>query len=63
MNLISCDNCAVVLDRKNLYFPHDIYKDDGSIDMGKAEWDGEDYVPYLNCPICEGIIFAEKEEG
>ena len=53
MNLISCENCAVILDKEHLHFPHDLYGDDGSIDTEKAAWDGEDYVPKVECPVCE----------
>jgi len=56
MNLISCEECGVVIDVGRLYFPHDIYKDDGTIGDDLAVWDGEDYVAYLPCPVCNSPV-------
>lgn len=60
MKLISCDECAVILDADKLNFPHNIYKEDGSVDRDKAEWDGDDYVPKANCPVCRHSILKDS---
>lgn len=52
MNLISCDYCGVVLDQNKLEFPVVIENKDGSINLGKAAWDGGNYVPKIPCPAC-----------
>jgi hypothetical protein len=54
MNLISCDNCGVVLDKDKLQFPKDITRPDGTIDTSKAvwDWDGDEYVAKTTCPVC-----------
>lgn len=59
INLVSCDNCGVVLDASKLDFPNDIYMDDGGIDAGKATWDGDDYVPFVKCPVCQGKVLKD----
>ena len=52
MNLISCDNCGVVLDADKCIFPEDICFEDGSINEDLAIWNGEDYVLKIKCPVC-----------
>jgi len=59
INLVSCDNCGVVLDASKLDFPDDIYRDDGGIDTGKATWDGDDYVPFVKCPVCQSKVLMD----
>ena len=56
MNLISCDECGIVLDAIKLNFPEDIYLEDGSIDGSKGRWDGGEYVPFVACPVCKSEI-------
>lgn len=57
MNLTSCDNCGVVLDKDKLPFPDDLWNDDGgSIDTDKAVWDGDTFVAFTQCPICQSEI-------
>jgi len=58
MNLISCEECGVVLDGDQLLFPHDIYNDSGSIDETKGVWSraNDDFVPYVRCPVCDNQI-------
>lgn len=56
MDLISCDNCGVVLDRKKLNFPTDLYNVDRDIDLDKAFWDGDNYVAKILCPVCKSAI-------
>lgn len=52
MDLISCDGCGVVLDKHKLKFPKGIEYVEGSVDMAKCAWNGNDYVPFVNCSIC-----------
>ena len=58
MNLTSCENCGVVLDRKNLDFP--CIHVDGEIDHTKAEWDGRDFVAKVPCPVCKHYILSDE---
>ncbi len=61
MNITSCDNCGVVLDKDKLDFPSDIYsKETGDLIEGVAEWDGENYVPIAKCPVCQSNIRGEE---
>ena len=61
MKLISCDGCGVVLDAEKMHFPYDrMFDDNGQVKPSRAVWDGENYVPYLPCPICLSDI---KEDG
>ena len=56
MNLIACPGCAVVYDADLLHFPKLIEREDGSIDTNKAEWNGERYVPKVDCRVCGTAI-------
>ena len=57
MNLISCDNCGVVLDADKLDFPvfdpYDLRDVDHLFvwDEDRREW-----VPTVPCPVCEAKI-------
>lgn len=55
MNLISCNNCGVVLDADNLRFPEDIWDEDGCVDTDLADWDHytERYKAAVPCPVCK----------
>lgn len=61
MKLISCDNCAVLLDQDKLPFATDIHEEDGSIDGAKARWhsDKREYCAFVPCPVCQGDILKE----
>lgn len=59
MKLMSCDNCAVVLDGDKLRFPADIHNAHGDVDLAKAEWSGDAWVPFCNCPVCAEPILKE----
>lgn len=61
MKLISCNNCAVILDQDKLRFAEDYYTEDGSIDSDKAEYDQTrgGYYLYVLCPVCKEYIFKE----
>jgi hypothetical protein len=57
MNLISCDNCGTVLNKDKLIFPKNIWVDDGaSIDETKAMLYGDDWVAFIDCPVCQEPI-------
>ena len=56
MNLTSCTNCGVVLDKDQLRFPKDIHLENGSVDTKLGVWNGDDYVPFVPCPICQQEI-------
>jgi len=61
MNLTSCENCGVVLNKNDLVFPSVYYDNDTEIiDTEHAEWDGEDYVAILPCPVCGSNIRGPK---
>ena len=62
MNLVSCDECGVVIDVDKNLFPskHKLYKDDGTIDHDRAAWDGQDYTPKISCPVCDADIVKDK---
>lgn len=55
MNLVSCDNCAVVLDISKI--PTTELRDsDGNLVVEKARWNGEDYQLIIDCPVCKHDI-------
>ena len=58
MNLISCDSCAVVLDRNKMAFEgvktHD--EEGQAIDENTVWVDGPGFVPVLPCPNCSQKI-------
>lgn len=57
MNLISCDECGVVLDKNKITVPN-IYLEDGCIDTNKSVWDGETFVPIVRCPVCDSKVIV-----
>lgn len=59
MNLASCDNCGVVLDKDKLGFPEDIRDYDYCVDESKAVWDGDNWVAFTKCPVCEHQILQK----
>jgi len=64
MKLISCEECAVVLDEDRLLFPSRVneYKDDGTLDDDKFVLEGDDYLPFVNCPICNSVITKDDRD-
>lgn len=54
MNLVSCDECGVVLDKDKLSFPMGFYDEDNEVDNNKAEWDSGErmFVAVIKCPVC-----------
>lgn len=59
MNLISCHNCGIVLDKDKLWFPP-IGDNDYDLIPGNSEYDGEDFISITSCPLCKKPI---KENG
>ena len=60
MNLISCDNCGVVLDKDKLKFPE--VPDDCDTDIWynkNAVWYGAGYHPIIPCPVCKNDVVDE----
>ena len=56
MNLISCSNCGVVLDKDVLPFNDNFYTDDDVVDDTLATWNtvtDEGFTPYVPCPVCK----------
>lgn len=56
MNLISCDNCGVVLDAGKLDFPRGI----DPCDVNRKVWDNDrgEWLPAVPCPVCKSKILA-----
>ena len=61
MNLISCQNCGVVLNKGYLYFPDTHNHNTQELIKENVEWDGEAYVAILPCPAC-GENIRENDE-
>lgn len=65
MNLVSCDNCGVVVDCRKLNFPTELYIDDdtGGVDFTKAVYDSdsEQFVGFVTCPVCSSKILNRSE--
>lgn len=62
MNLISCDNCGVVVDDDKLPFA-DLYDMEyGDADSTRRMWDNESnsWLPTVPCPVCKIVI---KKKG
>ena len=56
MKIISCGNCGIMLDTDRIPKPDIYHETDCSVDITKAIWDGDDYVPIINCPLCTMAI-------
>ena len=52
MNLTSCEQCGVVIDKDRLIFPDTHDHDSMEMIMENVEWDGDDYVAIAPCPVC-----------
>ena len=59
MNLISCNECGVVLDKNKLSFP-DVEDDGSPIDNTKAAWDGRSIVAKVDCPVCKSDVLESQ---
>ena len=61
MNLISCGNCATVLDANKVGFSSESrkYLEDGSVDENNFTRDGDDYVPFVKSSVCKEKIIKE----
>jgi hypothetical protein len=54
MKIISCSNCATLLDTDRLYLDKP-WLEDGTANKHMA-WDGGDMVPTIKCPVCDTKI-------
>ena len=61
MNLTSCNGCGAVLDKDKLPWPKDIRNYDGSIITESAKWDGDNWVAFVECPVCDDPILKTGE--
>ena len=60
MNLISCNQCGVVINKDRLSFP-DIYDHDRmELIEGTYKWNGENETAYVECPVCGEPILEEE---
>lgn len=55
MNLISCEECGVVID-KDRYVEPEIFGEDGTVNMETAIWEGNDFIPVIKCPVCKNKV-------
>jgi len=63
MNLISCENCGVVLDLSRIEMP-DIEDEDRNVNTEIAAWVDRDYVPTIVCPCCKGrILYSNRRRA
>ena len=53
MKLISCDNCAVILDGDNIRWPS-AYDNDGNPCPLHSEWCSSigEFIAFVECPVC-----------
>jgi hypothetical protein len=61
MNLINCENCGVVLNKKAVHFAHDIWNENGELDedFGTYSFKEEMMVAYVRCPVCNEKVLDE----
>ena len=60
MNLISCDQCGIVLDKSKIIFPSIYDHDTQEVIPENAEWDGDSYIAVIDCPVCGAKIRERK---
>lgn len=63
MNLISCNNCGVVLDKDKLIFPEDPYDEERGEYLDEfCEWSNKHdrFISITPCPICKSNIPEEE---
>ena len=62
MNIVSCNNCGVVLDKRKLKFPEDIWTEAGCINPAAAVWDDveDDFVAFVPCPVCKEPVLENQ---
>lgn len=56
MNITSCEQCGVVLDKDRLEFPEKYDHDTGEAIEGQSIWVGNDFVAVVECPVCKNYI-------
>lgn len=57
MDLISCGNCGVALDKYRITEPDIFCNNDDGIHPIIAAWDGKEYKPTIECPVCKSRIY------
>lgn len=62
MNLTSCAGCGTALDKNCLNFIIK-YRENGVVDTDYVVWDGEEYVPCVNCPVCGSMVVGNIEDA
>ena len=58
MNLCSCDECGIVLDKDKLNFPDEerFADKDGEFNSKKCVWNGSGFTAIVQCPVCQSDI-------
>ena len=59
MNITSCTNCGVVLDKDQLSFSNDIQRADGTINEDVAILQNGSWVAFVPCPVCNNEVFDD----
>lgn len=63
MDLTTCMQCGVVLNRDFLEFPSARFleDDDGYYPSDCFEYRDGEFMPFIHCPVCEGRIYGQPE--
>jgi len=59
MELISCSQCGVVLDKSKIIFPSIYDHDTQMVISTNAVWDGDEYKSKIDCPVCGADVIDE----
>ena len=59
MKIINCDRCGVLFDQDSINFPTIFDHDTGKLIEKNAAWNGDEYVPAIDCPVCGNRIIKE----
>lgn len=60
MKLISCNRCGVVFNQDVINFPDTFDHDTGELIDKNASWNGDKYVPKIECPVCGADLIREE---
>lgn len=60
MDLISCDNCGVVIDVDKIFL-NEVYDHDGVV-CDHVEVEGDEYVAKTICPVCDTVIIERRSK-
>lgn len=64
MKLISCNNCAVILDHDKLQFAENIFTETGDeVDDTKGAYDSDrrSFFAFVTCPVCRAPVFEDSK--